>query len=167
MPSDKSNSIEKENHMFKKAGLILSIGVLVCVLGAASALASDASGEICTFYNADEGVTVSGYCDGRINAFDIAQPVAIYYSYDTVQAVNDEGNTYLTDVISGIELWSIDADGNGQLALSVPLASITPAFSATSNAQIAAANGLSLNYSPAAHAFWVTAPGYSFSWEAW
>ena len=33
--------------------------------------------------------------------------------------------------------------------------------------QIAAANGLTLNYSPSADAFWVTAPGYSFAWEAW
>jgi hypothetical protein len=153
--------------MFKKIWLIVLVGTLVVIAGAASVFAGDDSTESCTFYNEDEGVTVPGYCDGRINAFDIAQPVAIYYSYDTVQALDDEGSTYLTDVVSGIELWTIDADGNGQLALWVPLANITPAFSATTDVQIAAAHGITLNYSPAAHAFWVTAPGYSFSWETW
>jgi hypothetical protein len=153
--------------MFKKIWLVVLVGALVLMVGAVNVFADGDSTAGCTFYNEDEGVTVVGYCDGRINAFDIAQPVAIYYSYDTVQALDDEGNTYLTDVVSGIELWAIDADGNGQRAMWVPLANITPAFSASSDVQIAAAHGMSLNYSPSAHAFWVTAPGYSFAWQAW
>jgi len=154
--------------MFKKIWLVALVSVLGLVGGVSNAFADDDSTTGCVFYNEDEGVPVIGYCDGRINAFDIAQSVAIYYRYETVSALDDEGNTYLTDVVSGIELWAIDADGNGHLALWVPRASITSAFSASHDVQIAAANGLTLNYSPSAHAFWVTGPGgYSFVWEAW
>jgi hypothetical protein len=155
--------------MFKKVWLIVSVCALVFVFGATNVFAAGAepTAGICQFYNADEDMTVPGYCDGRINAFDIDQPVAIYYTYDTVQVLDDDGSAYSTDAVSGIELWAIDADGTGQLAMWVPLANITPAFGATSNVQIASAQGIALNYSPSANAFWVTAPGYSFAWEAW
>ena len=154
--------------MFKKVSLIVSVCALVFVFGAANVFADDSSAaQSCMFYNADYGTTVAGFCDGRINAFDMTEPVAIYYSYDTVQAVDDDGNAYWADVIGGIEVWAIDGDGVGQPVMSVPLTQITPALSATSDVQIAAANGITLNYSPSANAFWVTAPGYSFAWEAW
>lgn len=153
--------------MFKKVWFTALAVVAVSVLGAASAFADGDETSGCMFYNEDEDVWIAGYCDGRLNAFDIAQPVAIYYSYDTVLATDEDGNPYWTDVVDAIEIWVIDSEGVGQLALRVPAAQIAPAFNAISDVQIAAVNGITLNYSPSADAFWVTAPGYSFVWEAW
>jgi hypothetical protein len=154
--------------MFKKMLLIVSVFAFVLAFGATAAFAGDDDAGDCPLvYSEDYGIWVPGYCDGRINAFDIAQPVAIYYSYDTVQALDDDGNAYTTNVVSGIELWVIDAEGTGQLVVWAHLPEIEQAFSATADVQIAAADGVTLNYSPSTHMFWVTAPGYSFSWEAW
>jgi predicted secreted protein len=97
----------------------------------------------------------------------MTQPVAIYYTYDTAQVLDDDGNWVWTDVVTGIALWSVDAEGSGQLALWVPAADVDSAFSATSDVQIAAAHGITLNYSPSGDVLWVTAPGYSFAWEPW
>lgn len=156
--------------MFKKGLLIVAVFMLVAAFGAANVFAADTStaNSSCPLvYNSDTGTWVANFCDGRINAFDMTEPVAIYYSYNTIQAVDSSGSTYLTNVVSGINLWTINSNSVGQLALSVPLSQITPAFSAAHDVQIAAANGLTLNYSPSSHMFLVTAPGYSFSWEAW
>ncbi|GAB4415003.1 MAG: hypothetical protein Kow00106_10340 [Anaerolineae bacterium] len=153
--------------MFKKVWLTAMVVAVVSLLGAASVFADGDDSQGCMFYNEDEDVWVAGFCDGRLNAFDIAQPVAIYYSYDAVLATDEDGNPYWTDVVDAIEVWAIDSEGVGQLALRVPVSQIAPALSATSDVQIAAVNGITLNYSPSANAFWVTAPGYSFTWEAW
>jgi len=155
--------------MLKKVLLVTVLVVVVCSFGAINVFASDESPNVCQMYNADEGLTVPGYCDGRLNATDIDQPVAVYYTYDKVQAYDSNGNGYLTDAISGIQLWAVGDNSNGYQVLNVPLAQITSVISgATQNVQIAANGEYTLNYSPAGDAFWITGPdGYSFVWEAW
>ncbi len=155
--------------MSKKVLLMASVLVIVFAFGATSVLAEDDETEACPpVYSEEYDTWVSAYyCDGRLNAFDMMQPVAIYYTYDTAQVLDDDGNWTWTDVVTGIALWSVDADSNGQLALWVPKADIVSAFSAASDVQIATAHGIALNYSPSAAALWVTAPGYTFAWEPW
>jgi hypothetical protein len=80
-------SVERRIAMFKKVWFVAMVVAVVSLLGAASVFADGDDSQGCMFYNEDEDVWVAGFCDGRLNAFDIAQPVAIYYSYDTVAAI--------------------------------------------------------------------------------
>ncbi len=127
-------------------------------------------------YNEDEDAWVTAYfCDGRLNAFDLTEPVAVYYTYAPVTVwnlVTNEDDEEIweqgsTDVVSAIQLWAVDTNGNGQMVISVPAAQAEEAFAATENVVLASANGITLTYVPAQHVFWVTAPGYSFAWDAW
>ena len=152
--------------MSKKALLLISVLALSVMLGAVSAFADDGGSNMAP-YVTDDGDTIYGYADGRINATDIVQSVAVYYSHETVVGWDDdtESATY-GDVISGIELWALDSEDVGQQVLSVSMAEIAPALASSVDVQIAAANGYSVNYSPTGY-FWVTAPdGYTFTWEA-
>jgi len=109
---------------------------------------------------------VQVYCDGRLNSGDIAAPIAVYYTWKSGSVVNDDGETIIQDVISGIEIWAINYETSaGTLVLNVPVSQINAALSAKSEVQIAANGAYTLNYSPAADAFWVTGPDYSFAWE--
>jgi hypothetical protein len=144
---------------FKKVLFIACALALTLALGAAAAYAD--GGE-------DEEKPLLGFDDGRLNAFDFAQPVAVYYSYDSKQLVDDDGNPYWADVVDGIELWAADSDGIGQLVLYAPIESIEAALASGVGTQIAAANGYTLSYLPATNMFCITTPTwYTFTWEAW
>lgn len=108
-----------------------------------------------------------GYCDERLNAFDVDQPVAIYYAREAQQFADDDGNAYIADAITGVEFWTIDSNGQGQLALWVPVEQIEAVFSSASDVQIAAQNGVTLTYSPSADALSATMGSYTFSWNVW
>jgi hypothetical protein len=147
--------------MLKKVLLTTSVLVAVFVLGAVNVFADNSSPVNCRVYNEDDDMYAPGYCDGRLNAFDIDQPVAIYYTYETGTLMDDDGNAYIADVVTGIQLWAIDSEDVGQLVLNVPLSQITASTNAVS------ANGYTVSYSPAAGTYTVVAPnGYTFSWEA-
>jgi len=151
--------------MSKKLVLVLSVLALVLAFGAVNVFADDGTTPR-PVYNEDEGVWTSGYQDGRLNAFDIDQPVALYYTYDVVTAWDSDGVAYAPHVVTSLQLWAIDGDGVGQMVLNVPAAQLNAAVAAGQNAQIAAANGYAVNYSTSGY-FWMTAPsGYSFTWEA-
>jgi hypothetical protein len=102
--------------------------------------------------------------DGRLNEFDVAAPVAVYNTYQSV--TNSDGT--IQEVPNGIELLAIDQTTNeGKLVLSADLAALQQLIGGA----VASidANGYSLHYS--AGYFWVTAPAdaegkiYSFTWE--
>ncbi len=106
--------------------------------------------------------------DGRLNKTDLAAPLAVYYS--TVEATGYDEDldwNYTYDVITGIEIWAIDSNTNGYLALSVTLDQINAALAATSNDYVVFQQGAySIGYSESGW-YWVTGPdGYEFSWEA-
>lgn len=147
--------------MLKKVLLTASIAAVVLVFGAVNVFADNTSPINCQVYNEDDDMLAPGYCDGRLNAFDIDQPVAIYYTYEQGQLVDDDGNPYTTDVVSSIDLWAPDSDGAGQLVLSVPIEQITGTQNTVSR------SGYTVSYSPVAKTFTVTAPnGYTFTWKA-
>ncbi|MBN1563448.1 MAG: hypothetical protein JXA10_06405 [Anaerolineae bacterium] len=156
--------------MVKKTLLLLTVFTVVLMSGAISAFADD-TGTDCQVYNADEDVSVPAYCDGRINAYDIMQPVAISYTTAAGTALNDDGEEYPTEVITGIALWGVDDDSNGYLAFWVGIDDINAAMTAAqvtnTNVTLGEAYGLILTYVPAADMFWVTGPAYSFTWDAW
>ena len=154
--------------MSKRGLLTITLLIALLAFGAASALAEDTSGDtMCPMYSEDDDMTVMGYCDGRINATDIVQPVAIYYDYETIKGWDDDDEcaTY-KDVVCGIELWAISSESVGQLVLNVGMDVIGPALMSTTDMQLASANGYTVNYSATGY-FWVTAPnGYTFTWKA-
>ena len=78
--------------MSKKALLLVSVLALSLMLGAVSAFADD--GGNLSAYVTDDGETVYGYADGRINATDIIQSVAVYYSHETVVGWDDDTESY-------------------------------------------------------------------------
>lgn len=147
--------------MLKKVLLTASLVVAVFVLGVVNVFADDSSDINCQVYNEDDGMYAPAFCDGRLNGMDMEQPVAIYYTYETGQLLDDDGYAYTTDVVTGIQLWAVDSEGVGQMVLDVPIAQLTGAqHSVTSG-------GYSVSYSPAADTFTVVAPnGYTFSWAA-
>jgi len=156
---------------------VLAFGVVTVFAGEDSTDEDQCPG----VYNEDEETWVYNYfCDGRLNSWDLTQPVAIYYDttavpvWNLVTTEDEEGEEVekmeqqMAEVVSAIHVWSVDAKGNGQMALYVPVAQIEPALSATAPVEIAAANGITLSYSPAVNMFTVTAPnGYVFTWEKW
>jgi hypothetical protein len=149
-----------------KSVLLVSILAMVLVGGAISVFAEEPVPN-CQITNTDEGLTVPAYCDGRINAFDIAQPVAIFYTVEDTEAINDDGEAYTTQQITGIEVWGVDGDSNGYLALWVGIDAINAALVSDGNVQLGSAYGVTLTYVPAVEMFWVTAPGYDFTWDVW
>ncbi len=161
--------------MFKKILLITSVFVLVFAVGAVNVFASQESGNTPTraamecpaIYNEDADTWVSAYyCDGRLNAFDITQTVAVYDDYTSVQTWDEDGNPFYIDAVSGVSLWVIDWNDAGQLALYVPESSIQAAVAAGTDTVIAEGNGVTLGYS-AYGVLWVTGPGgYAFTWDA-
>jgi len=162
--------------MFKKVMLAAVVIAVVMGLGGTAAFADDGGGCPAT-YSEDYGTYVQGFCDGRVNAFDMTASAVVYYDYKTIATVNtitDADGTITgyedstADVVSAVEIWVIDGDGIGQPALTVPVETINAAIARGVDAQIAAGNGVSLNYS-AWGALWISAPGgYTFSWElAW
>jgi hypothetical protein len=102
--------------------------------------------------------------DGRINAFDMAAPVAIYYTHETVS--RSDGSTIA--VPNGIQLLAIEPEtGNGRLVLDAEVDELEDladgAVSSISN------DGFILRYRSGT--FWVTAPPdnegkvYNFIWQ--
>jgi hypothetical protein len=169
--------------VFKRVMLIGTVFALVLASGAVNVFASgNASTKPCpAMYNSDTNTWTDAYfCDGRLNAYDLTEPVAVYYAY-TTQPVSvsvtttdqdkDETaqtmQTQMANMVSAINIWSIDPEHVGQLALSVPVSKIEPAFSATAPTQIASANGITLSFSPASDMFTVTDGSYAFTWKAW
>lgn len=155
--------------MSKKSVFAIALFALVlAVAGSALTVQAASESQTCpSVYNDDEGVWVQGiYCDGRLNAFDVDQPVAIYYAREAQQFVDDDGNAYTGDAIVGIEFWAIDSTGQGQLALWVPVEQVKAALNSTSDVQIASQNGISLSYSPAVNALTATMGSYTFTWDA-
>jgi hypothetical protein len=155
--------------MLKKAVLVVMMAVvMVAGLGTVSAGQGSGDGNTCMVATSDGG-TVAAYCDGRLNGTDIDAPIAIYYSHQDMQVVNDDDVLEWQNVTTGIEIWAINPEDNqGHLVLSVPMAQITSAMVSSADVQIAAQNGYSLSYSPSKDAFWVTAPGgYTFAWNVW
>lgn len=167
----------KENQMVRKITLILSALTLLLALGAINIFAEDddeTSTPCPLVYDADSDTWTSAYfCDGRLNAFELLQSVAVYYEYTAVPVWveitgEDDATVWeqqMTEVVDAITVWAIDVNGVGQKALSVPYSAVSAAIAAGTDAVIAQGDGVELGVSSDG-ALWVTGPdGYHFTWD--
>jgi hypothetical protein len=113
--------------------------------------------------------------DGRINAYDPAAPVALFYTYDTVPVLDENGNItwddqggqFYQDIVTGIDILAINSvTGDGSLALR---ASVGDLAKLVAGGELSlSANGVNLNIGDNGW-FWVEAPttngDYTFSWD--
>jgi hypothetical protein len=150
--------------MFKRLALV-SIGVILLLsLGVLGVALAQDGGVI--FVQTDSYGLVPMINDGRLNGFDLAAPVAVYYTYNTVPQPDGTNG----QVVSGIELLRIEpVTGNGQLALDVPLATLKKMIG-NNKAATFEENGFTLSYSPSGW-FSIEAPPdaegkvYTFGWQ--
>lgn len=135
--------------MLKKLALLSIVAVMLAVgVGMASA---------------DGG----GINDGRINSFDVASGVAIYYTYGDGYVTDEDGNQVLTEVITGIEVWYATEAGNGVKLFELSDSQIDKAVNASASPSvvIGGGNGYYLGYDRVNEAFYVYGPNYLFQWD--
>ncbi|MBZ0316741.1 MAG: hypothetical protein K8L91_10000 [Anaerolineae bacterium] len=108
-----------------------------------------------------------GINDGRINSFDVASGVAIYYTYDDGYVTDEDGNQVLTEVITGIEVWYATEAGNGVKLFELSDSQIDKAVNASASPSvvIGGGNGYYLGYDRVNEAFYVYGPNYLFQWD--
>ncbi len=135
--------------MLKKIALLSIVAVMLAVgVGMASA---------------DGG----GINDGRINSYDVASGVAIYYTYGDGYVTDEDGNLVETEVITGIEAWYATEAGNGVKLFELSDAQIDKAVSASASTTvvIGSGHGYTLGYDRVTEEFYVYGPNYLFQWE--
>lgn len=105
--------------------------------------------------------------DGRLNP--AGSLYAVYYHHEDMLQQNDDGEWYMGDKVTGVEVWLADPTTYiGQLDFYAPVDINALQDASGTMVQIAAANGYSLSYLPQLESFYVTMPtGYSYVWEAW
>ncbi len=152
--------------MNKTAKLISTLVISSLALTAFVASADDSENTDPAFtwtYNEDAGRLLV-INDGRINSWEVAAPVAIYYTWDMV--IGGEGS--IVPQATGIELLGINADGEGELVLTASLDDLQTL--ADGSAAYLEADGYRLYYVDGS--FTVIAPPdyegktYSFTWES-
>lgn len=148
--------------MLKRVSLVLSVLMLAALAG--TVLADDGSdGTFKTTHDGDE--LVGSYTDGRINAYEVVSPVAIYYTYGPEYVTADGSRVH---DINGIQVLTVNqANGEGTEAFSVSLPDIQKAIAdaAGKDVVVASGSGYTLNHS-ASGWYWLTGPNdYSFTWS--
>ena len=106
------------------------------------------------------------FTDGRLNGYDLAAPVVVYYTHDTVAGTNwGEFN----EVITGLELWRVSGEGIGQKILELTNDEINEAVARGHMVFESDAPGFDLNVGSNGW-LWVQCPGcdgkiYTFEWD--
>ncbi|MBE2267711.1 MAG: hypothetical protein IAE80_05725 [Anaerolinea sp.] len=108
---------------------------------------------------ADEEVILPKIDDGRVNAFDIDAPVAVYEL-----RVYPDAEDVDYSVLSSIEFWGIISDGVVDKVLEVSAADVEAGISASSMTIIAADNGYLLCAEVDDTLTLIAPNGYSFNW---
>ncbi len=121
-------------------------------------------------------VPTNGYIkDGRLNGADVAAPVAVYYTYDTVRKPGDwKYPFYDVKVLRGVQILAINPKTNtGSLALEVSAADIAKIVDKAGHKDgtlVAENNGYAMYFS-SSNWFWITTPAdangktYTFQWQ--
>ncbi len=147
--------------MLKRVSLLLSVVVLAAL--ASNVLADDGTSTFKTSHDGDQ--LVGSYTDGRINAYQVVSPVAIYYSYGP-EYLSPDGS--LVKDVNGIQVWTINqTTGEGQQAFDVTLPDLQKDIAAAKGADtvITSADGFTLNHSGSG-SYWLSGPnGYNFTWS--
>ncbi|MEZ4670563.1 MAG: hypothetical protein R3E39_21865 [Anaerolineae bacterium] len=157
--------------MFKRG---LAVMMVVGVLAAIGVSAVSADSGVISIPTTSYG-DIGFINDGRLNGADLAAPVAVYYTHNTVMLPGDwTAAFHEQNVFSGIQLLAIDpVTDEGKLALSVSadqLAKIVNGPHKSVNTLVASKNGYSLYYSTT-NWFWVQSPAnsegkvYTYQWQ--
>ncbi|HEX2907205.1 MAG TPA: hypothetical protein VHO69_10125 [Phototrophicaceae bacterium] len=140
------------------------VTMLVVTVLAMTAVSVAQAGDGITTVDIGDGDVAWKFTDGRINAFDMSAPVAVYYTTET--RTNDDTTNY--EVVTGLELLAIDpVTETGHLVVKADVAAVKQLMSGA--VSVIEADGYSLHYSSGT--FWVVAPAdaegkvYSFAWE--
>jgi hypothetical protein len=145
---------------------LLALFVVLFLAGAGVVTAQD--DDHLTWVHTDYG-WVRMINDGRLNGFDIAAPVAVFYTHHSVQPPFADMPMTVTD---GIQLLAIDpATNQGVEVVRMSSEEILAAIAESGGGDVvlAQSNGYTLNYS-ASGWYWVAAPPdregkvYSFVW---
>lgn len=135
---------------------MVGVAALSLALSATGAFAQDSITKV----EIDGYGAVPVFIDGRLNAFDMAAPVVIFYTDTVVQ--DEDGNNI--DVVNGIEFWAVDGETESEkLVLYVSLDEIAELTAGEIDA--IEVNGYSLTYVNGYFQASDAATGYTFSWE--
>lgn len=118
---------------------------------------------------------VPTYTDGRLNAFDIDAPVAVFPYTELVCTCNEDGewwgsdgNKLYQDKLMGYQLYGLvpGIEEEIKLIMVVDIAEITSAIAAAPgvDVMIAQSMGYTFNYSASGYLFVVAPNGYAYSW---
>ncbi len=141
--------------MLKWRNLLWVVLGLFLLAGAGIALAQD-----------DEEPIPPFFTDGRLNGYDLAAPVVVYYTHDTVSGTKwGEFN----EVITGLELWRVSGEGIGQKILDLTNEEINAAVARGHMVFESDVPGFDLNVGSDGW-LWVRCPGcdgkiYTFEWD--
>lgn len=150
--------------MTKKLAIFVAIVALLAV-GASSVYAAPPKNEHPgQVFNSTLGIWVPAFGDGRINAFDMTEPVAVYYNYGNAEVQAADGTMQLTQIVTGIDVWYIDSLSEGQFDFMVTAAQIAAARTASHATTLGTGHGFTLSYDPATTSFTISGDGYSFTW---
>lgn len=145
-----------------KKWMVGIVGAAVLVVSA-NAVAFAGEGDT-TIIETENYGEVLALADGRLNAFDVAAPVAVF---DVITTLPDDEQGYI-DTVTGLQLLAIDPEtNNGVPVLTVDADQIARLLNG--EVETISAEGFTLGYADGY--FWVTAPAdaegkvYSFSWE--
>jgi hypothetical protein len=104
--------------MFKRIAVVLF--ALFIVAGIVDVAAAQDGGLVPV--DSDNYGTIQRFNDGRLNAFDIDAPVAVYYHYNPVPAYIGGPNL---DVLRSVQVWAYNPDtGTSQKLIDAPIATI-------------------------------------------
>jgi hypothetical protein len=149
--------------------LFLFVAALLLVSAGVVAAQGDSDEGLITVGSEDYG-RIAMFTDGRLNAFDLAAPVAIYYTKHNV--LRPYAPTI--SVVDGIEVLAINpVTNNGELALRLTSEEIRHLVEEAGEVDCSCLlerNGYSLHYSRSGW-FWVETPPdregkvYTYAWE--
>ena len=157
--------------MLRKSLLLLAIMALL--LTSASVVLAQ-GGKVVNVYIEDEEVWLPMFPDGRINAFDIDAPIAIFYEREAVQKLDENGDwewndgmIVYEDVLVSLDLWAkLPGYETFQKISCCPINELNATVNAaTEDLILMQRDGYTFGYSVSGY-FWVTGPdGYYFYWE--
>jgi hypothetical protein len=153
--------------MFKKVAFLAVVATL-----ALSATAVYATGNTPSHpgqdYNSTYNVWVPAFQDGRINAFDMTEPAAVYYTYGTTLIPDQNGVLQSQQTVSGIDVWVVDGDSVGSEAFWVSASTINAAMASShATTVLGSGQGMTLTYTKSSNMFTISGRGYTFSWAAY
>jgi hypothetical protein len=153
-----------------RKGILFLVLAALLLVSAGLVLAQDGDDDgLISVYTEDYG-HIAMFTDGRLNAFDLAAPVAIYYTKHNEL----RPNAPTISVVDGIEVLAINpVTRNGELALHLTNEEIRNLVEQAGDVDCSCLierNGYSLHYSRSGW-FWVETPPdregkvYTYTWE--